>query len=694
VLRTLRIALLLFIAAPASAHASDVTFVARDLPLRGARTLAAPQPTFDLVGLHWRGSGTVAFRTRSLAGRWSRWRGAAPEAEDQPDIASPERRVRGWRIGNPWWTGDANAIQVRTRGRVTNVRAFFLGVPVEKIPLRRLSIAGSPPIITRAAWQADESIRRGTPSYADALRFSLVHHTAGASGSSPAQAAAIVRGIETYHVKANGWNDIGYNFLVDRWGNVYEGRYGGVDKPVIGAHALGFNTGSVGVAMIGTFSSVPPPTAQLTALERLLAWRLDLAHVDPAATVIVTSGGNSKFSAGTQVALRGVSGHRDTGPTSCPGNALYALLASVAHDTAATGAPKLYAPLARGTLGGSVRFTGRLSAALPWTVTVRDAAAAVVGAGSGTGTAIDWTWDARAANPAAPYSWVMAAGSTVRPASGTLGAKLAALTLTNLRATPPRIDGTTTTSTTISYTLSVAANVTAELRNSVGTAIATLFSEDKPAGAQSFVFTADAVPDGSYTIRLTARDAAGRTTSASVAILVSRALLAFGADAKVISPNGDGRADAVTFTIALAQPASVTLALVGGGASVPIFAGALQQGDQELPWNGLAADGSRIADGRYRATLTLGTPPLAFSQSVPLQIDTRPPKLTLVSLRPIRLKLDERAAVSGKVNGRQVQTILKSGLFRLPFNGTVRTLRLVARDVAGNDSKPVSWPRR
>ena len=90
-----------------------------------------------------------------------------------------------------------------------------------------------------------------------------------------------MRGIEVYHVKGNGWNDIGYNFLVDKYGQVFEGRYGGVDKNVIGAHAEGFNTGSVGVAVLGTYGSAAPPAAARTALANLLAWRLDVAHVDP-----------------------------------------------------------------------------------------------------------------------------------------------------------------------------------------------------------------------------------------------------------------------------------------------------------------------------------------------------------------------------------------------------------------------------
>src|SRR5204863_533710 len=122
----------------------------REMPLHGERTLAAATPRFDMVGLHWRGSGSVEFRTRSIAGRW---------------------------------------------------------------------------------------------------------------------------------------NDIGYNFLIDKYGQVFEGRYGGVDKNVIGAHAEGFNTGSIGVALIGSYQTTAPTAAEKTALVNLLAWRLDLAHVDPLSSV-------------------------------------------------------------------------------------------------------------------------------------------------------------------------------------------------------------------------------------------------------------------------------------------------------------------------------------------------------------------------------------------------------------------------
>src|SRR4029453_2314428 len=125
VMRTLAVAAVLFFAAPAPAYAS-ATLTMRDLPLHGGRALASTTPKFDLVGLHWRGQGAVQFRTRSLEGRWSRWHAAAPEAEDLPNAGSPETRAsRGWRLGNPFWTGTSDRIEYRLRGGVERCRATF-----------------------------------------------------------------------------------------------------------------------------------------------------------------------------------------------------------------------------------------------------------------------------------------------------------------------------------------------------------------------------------------------------------------------------------------------------------------------------------------------------------------------------------------------------------------------------------------
>ena len=255
-------------------------------------------------------------------------------------------------------------------------------------------MAGAPAIVPRSAWGADESIRRGEPTYAPAIRFASVHHTAGTNDYSPSQAAAIMRGIQIYHVKSNGWNDIGYNFLVDRYGTVYEGRYGGIDRNVVGAHIRGFNTGAVGVAVMGTFGTSAIPAAAEASLQKLLAWRLDLAHVDPLSSLTVVSGGSERYPAGVPVVLRAVSGHRDTGLTSCPGDLLYARLGAIAAGTQAIGLPKLYEPKVTGGLGGPVRFQARVSGPLAWKVTVSDALGQQLAAGTGRGATVDWTWDA------------------------------------------------------------------------------------------------------------------------------------------------------------------------------------------------------------------------------------------------------------------------------------------------------------
>src|SRR5713101_2714141 len=392
-MKLLLVTTLLFFAAPAAAF-GGASLTMREVPLHGERTLAATTTDFDLVGLHWQGTGTVQFRTRSLAGRWSAWRRADPEGEDLPNNGTGEARAtRGWRVGNPYWTGSSDRIAYRLRGKVVRLRAYFVRSPEIRIPLRRVSLTGSPLLIDREAWGANETIRRAPPSYAATLQFALVHHTAGTNSYTASQSAAIVRGIEVYHVKGNGWNDIGYNFLVDKYGQIFEGRYGGVDKPVIGAHAEGFNAGSVGVAVIGDYSSTRLPAAAKTALEQVLAWRLDLAHVDPLSTLQWLSDGNPRFPKNVAVFLRAISGHRDTGYTDCPGNALYAELPQIAKAVAALGGPKIYSPAVALKGESQIRFTARLSVAQPWTVTVVNSVGAQVAQGAGSGTTVAWTWD-------------------------------------------------------------------------------------------------------------------------------------------------------------------------------------------------------------------------------------------------------------------------------------------------------------
>jgi N-acetylmuramoyl-L-alanine amidase len=388
VTRALLVALFaLLVVPPAVARAGGVTMVSRDLPVVRTHPVAARAPArFDLVGFRWQGNGAVLFRTRAPAGRWGAWQ--VPDDD------------------NPSWVGPSNGLRYRTRGDVRALRAFYIRSPVEHRPLRRLSVAGSPPIVSRSAWGADELLRRNHPHYASVVRLVIVHHTATPNNYTPDQAAAIVRGIDVFHVRTRGWNDIGYNFLIDRFGRVFEGRYGGITRNVIGAHALGFNTGSVGIALIGNFTTAKPPAAAVQSLERLIAWRLDLAHVDPVSTLSYVSGGSERWRAGVKVKLRAVSGHRDTGSTTCPGDQLYAQLDRIALVAEQTGLPKLYAPLVRGKIGGQVVFSGRLSSALPWTISVDGPDGRVVARSSGVGPAIVWTWNSRGFAPGR-YTWQM-----------------------------------------------------------------------------------------------------------------------------------------------------------------------------------------------------------------------------------------------------------------------------------------------
>ena len=410
-------AALLALAGPGTAAGAGLKLVSRDV--RGAAPARVAR--FDLVGLHWRGSGSVLFRTRSPAGRWSPWRAAAPGDDDLPDRGAEGRSA--WRLGSPYWVGGADVLQVRKVGGVGRVRAFFVRSPGRSKPVLQPLMTETPTIVMRAEWGANEAIKRAPPRYADGVHFAIVHHTAGSNSYSASQSASIVRAIELYHVQANGWNDIGYNFLVDKYGQIFEGRYGGMTRAVIGAHAEGFNVGSAGIALLGNYNSAKLTSAARSALVSLLAWRLDLAHVDPLSKVVRVSDGNPRYPAGRKVTLNAISGHRDTGPTSCPGTNLYAQLPAIREAVAQTGLPKLYAPKVTGALREQIRFTARLSSEAAWTVTVKDQNGAVVAGGSGTGTAVDWTWASTAASTDQRYSWAIAAPD-MRSAFGAIGQPL------------------------------------------------------------------------------------------------------------------------------------------------------------------------------------------------------------------------------------------------------------------------------
>ena len=685
-MKVLRLVLLLLVVSPGTGLASGTSLASHDVHPGVNR----PAHRFDLVGLHWQGSGTVSFRTRSLAGRWSGWHAAEAE-DDGPDA----RTHPAWQLGSPFWTGASNRIEVRTSGRVTRVRAYYVWSPVHKTRLRTLSKAGSPLIITRAGWGADEKIRRRKkPAYADTVRFAVVHHTVGTNSYSRAQSASIVRGIERYHVLANGWDDIGYNFLIDKYGQIFEGRWGGVDRNVVGAHAQGFNQGSVGVALMGTYDSTSITPAARAALIRLLAWRLDVAHVDPLSTFSWRSTGNPKYPAGRMVTLRTISGHRDTGYTSCPGSALYAELPSIARAVAQTGLPKLYSPAATGAPGELVRFTGTLTQPLPWSVTVTQPDGNVVASGQGQGTQIDWTWDARTI-PAGKYLYAIDAGPTVRPATGIVTGTSTRSMLTAL-AKPalftPNGDGNAD-STLVRYQVREAATVTGTLVDQFGTPLTTLFVESKTKGSYAFRWDASGIADGRYGIVLTARNAIGIETTATLGLIVDRTTAGFQVSPQVFSPNNDGRLDTARFGFTLDKPARVTLTVRRGQKTIgQIFSGQMQAGLQSIVWNGRFRRG--VGEHEFRADLRVTSPVATITSTVAFATDTTGPRLKRVSLSPLRFTVNEPADVTVVFDGTRTVTLrrLAPGKFTFPAGGAFTSFGAVARDFAGNDGRPIRYP--
>ena len=165
------------------------------------------------------------------------------------------------------------------------------------------------------------------------MHAGFVHHTVNANDYSRAEVPGILRSIYAYHTRSLGWSDVGYNFLVDRFGRIWEGRYGGVARPVVGAHTLGYNDYSFAMSAIGNFETAQPTDVMLRAYGQLFAWKLSLHGVNPAST-------SQKIGRGT---FQAINGHRDAGSTACPGKYLYAKLPLI-RQYASSAAPTTPAP--------------------------------------------------------------------------------------------------------------------------------------------------------------------------------------------------------------------------------------------------------------------------------------------------------------------------------------------------------------
>ncbi|GAA4009778.1 peptidoglycan recognition protein [Streptomyces marokkonensis] len=196
--------------------------------------------------------------------------------------------------------------------------------------------APRPPIVSRADWLGDDLREQPPPRYDDKVLAVFVHHTDTPNGYDCADVPAILRGVYTGQTGARDWDDIGYNFVVDRCGTIYEGRAGGIDRAVTGAHTQGFNHRTTGIAALGTFTAgVPVPDALTDAIAALAAWKLGDDDTDPRSKVsLVSSNGLSRYAAGATATLPAVAGHDEGYQTSCPGAALTARLPDIRQEAA------------------------------------------------------------------------------------------------------------------------------------------------------------------------------------------------------------------------------------------------------------------------------------------------------------------------------------------------------------------------
>ncbi|MGI8844827.1 MAG: peptidoglycan recognition protein family protein, partial [Thermoleophilaceae bacterium] len=360
-------------------------------PLRAAKR-------FNLVGLTWgRGAPAeprVAVRTRRDGGSWTRWNTVSAHTADGPDPGSRDRQAV--RTSSPDWVGEADWVQYRSSAKLPRLRLQFMNVRGSatradraRSALRRaantgvVSVAGlmragvakaggaQPPIVSREAWGAAGCKPRTSPEYGE-VKTAFVHHTVNANDYTRSEAPDVVLAICRYHRDSNGWNDIGYNFVVDRFGTIYEGRAGGIDRPVIGAQAQGYNAQSTGIANLGTFTDVGQTPEALSAVAKLIRWKLPLEGVPTAGTTTLVSAGGTenRFPAGRRLTLQRVIGHRDTGATSCPGNALYAQLPALRQMVGGVEPGGLTTRVSAGTpapttgiaYGRPTTFSGRLTA--------------------------------------------------------------------------------------------------------------------------------------------------------------------------------------------------------------------------------------------------------------------------------------------------------------------------------------------
>jgi hypothetical protein len=295
----------------------------------------------------------------------------------------------------------ATGYEVTLPAGLTGLQVHYIrtnpgGVQDRAIGATADGLPGPAGIRSRAAWGARERVQTtpcGSGSHGEGLGCvadsgvvnAVVHHTVNSNDYSAASVPQMLRSIQAFHQDVRGWDDIAYNFVVDRFGTIWEGRGGGPDRAVVGAHTAGFNTGSVGVSVLGTFDNSAPSAAALEGVAQVIAWKFAQRNIDPLGSTVLTSRGGDVHPPGELVPMANIAGHRDLGQTSCPGQLLYARLPEIRQRVAEL------LPIHTGEVPELERFNGqvrvggfalRRDSAAPVTVRLE-----IDGATAGTATA-------------------------------------------------------------------------------------------------------------------------------------------------------------------------------------------------------------------------------------------------------------------------------------------------------------------
>ncbi|MHA7134537.1 N-acetylmuramoyl-L-alanine amidase [Oerskovia turbata] len=357
---------------------------ARSSAPSGATTFSVPPRTlvadsdvegFATVGVTWSGAGSprVEVRTRTGAA-WSGWQeleiddpstagssdgrtGTAPFAVGRVDRVEARITSQGAdSLSDPRLTVidpgesalDSRAASVTAASRSGRASLAETGGATGGLTTRlatSMGMNGAPDFVSRALWGADESLMRWSPTQGD-FRGAIVHHTAGTNNYGPGDVPAIIRGIYAYHAQTRGWGDIGYNFLVDKFGRIWEGRAGGVELETIGAHTTSYNSQTFGVSVLGNYQEASVSNEAVSAVVQILAWKLSLLGIDAGGTMNV----NGKI-------LPTIIGHRDVAATSCPGQSLWVRQAEIRQRVKAEQAR--YGSIYGGGTGAFVKHPSR-----------------------------------------------------------------------------------------------------------------------------------------------------------------------------------------------------------------------------------------------------------------------------------------------------------------------------------------------